>query len=240
MNFLIAPLLVSISSLGLVLWSVLAILQTQTQLQTRCREINLKAQHEVSVHLNKLLSLNSQAHKLRVRAAANQRRLQVVLASGNPFALGQAQLAQAKIHKQRKILAHQQQQLITESFLLRKRSHAHLEQELTRLIQQSQKKTPWLEQQWALRPSAVPALLVRPDQEGLAPLYSPIDDFSTRQGMASFWQVTIGAGGLGKKLLPTVTSFSGHCLVTIAKNKKVGKWKPQIQRAKPFLKWPSL
>ncbi|MFV8257508.1 hypothetical protein ACNQKP_06875 [Bdellovibrio bacteriovorus] len=225
------PILVS----GLLLVAaMMGFLQLDLAMKHTCRSEGLRTQDNVRPHLEKLLSLNPRALKLKAQWITAQVQLKAAYAAKNPPLIAAAKLRVAQVEAWRQTLDVQQKQLIQQSNLQLQRGHTTTRSHLFRASRESQSRLNFLTIKTRLHNEPIPRLAVRPDVPDIAPTYSPEPDFEVRQALAQRWQYRIALRPPLSNFLKADFGFEKACAVTLTKGPL--RWKTKITTAKYSLK----
>ncbi|AFY02898.1 hypothetical protein [Bdellovibrio bacteriovorus] len=230
---ILALLPILVSGLFLVA-AMMGFLQLDLAMKHTCRSEGLQGQEKVRPHLEKLLSLNSKAVKLKAQLISAQAKAKAAEAAGNIPVATAAELEVLRIEGLRLALDAQQKQLIQQSNLQLQRSHSSTRTRLYRAHRENQTRLNFLTIKTQIENEPIPRLAVRPDFPDTAPTYSPEPDFEVRQALAQRWQYRIALRPPLSNFLKADFGFEKACAVTLTKGPL--RWKTQITKGRYSLK----
>ncbi|MFV3408301.1 hypothetical protein ACNH6C_06825 [Bdellovibrio bacteriovorus] len=230
---ILALLPILVSGLFLVA-AMMGFLQLDLAMKHTCRSEGLQGQERVRPHLEKLLSLNPRALKLKAEWITAQVQLKAAYAAKNPPLIAAAKLRVAQVETWRQTLDAQQKQLIQQSNLQLQRSHSSTRTQLYRAHREYQTRLNFLTIKTQIENEPIPRLAVRPDFPDTAPTYSPEPDFEVRQALAQRWQYRIALRPPFSNFLKADFGFEKACAVTLTKGSL--RWKTQITKGRYSLK----
>ncbi|ASD62597.1 hypothetical protein [Bdellovibrio bacteriovorus] len=230
---ILALLPILVSGLFLVA-AMMGFLQLDLAMKHTCRSEGLQGQEKVRPHLEKLLSLNSEAIKLKVQWGKALTQRKMAYSAQNPYLITLAEARVLQVQTWRLALDAQQKQLIQQSNLQLQRSHSSTRTQLYRAHRENQTRLNFLTIKTQIENEPIPRLAVRPDFPDTAPTYSPEPDFEVRQALAQRWQYRIALRPPLSNFLKADFGFEKACAVTLTKGSL--RWKTQITKGRYSLK----
>lgn len=226
---LLACLPVLISGL-LLLSSVFGFMQSDLAMKYQCRVHGQQGQKQVAPHLEKLLSLNVTARRLKIEEVAAYAK--IAASAGNPPALAAAKARLIKIKNQKRLLDLKQKQLINQANMSLASSFLKTRKELTK-NQESLSNILFISNGFHISGTR-PTLAVRPDSSDIAPTYSPTPGFEEKQALAHEWQYTLAVRKPFSQFLEGRFQFRKACAVSLSEENAT--WVPKIIKGKFSLK----
>ncbi|WP_413568737.1 hypothetical protein ACLWBD_14660 [Bdellovibrio sp. HCB117] len=226
---LLACLPVLISGL-LLLSSVFGFMQNDLAMKYQCRVHGQQGQKLVAPSLEKLLSLNNTARRLKVEEVAAYAK--IAASAGNPPALAAAKARLVKIQNQKRQLDLKQKQLINQANMSLASSFAKTRRELAN-TQEGLSNILFVANGFHLS-GRRPTLAVRPDSSDIAPTYSPVAAFEEKQALAHEWQYTLAVRKPFSQFLEGRFHFKKACAVSLIEENSA--WIPKIIKGKFSLK----
>ncbi len=218
----------------LAAFSIISFLQLDLSIKHPCRMHGLMTQHKVSPLLERLLSLNPKATKLKTKLIATQLELEAALLAQNHPLAAKLALKIKSLETQRLILDHQQKNLIQKSNVLLIRGHALTSNQLHKTLLLNHKRTVLYTIKSIVLKTQSPSLAVRPDYADTAPTYSPTVQFEKDQSLAHSWQYEVTTAKPFDKFINGTFKFQKSCSVTLAKENF--RWVAKINRDKSWSK----
>lgn len=221
---LIAGMLLAFSLFGLV--------QNDLALKYQCRSEGLIGQKQVQPLLTGLLALNPLAEILKAAYLETVAELAAATAAANPVGIAKATAQLNQIMAKRQTLDKQQKQLINQSNLLLKTNHFKTAVLLYK--KGAQISNILMKVNLVSLNGKAPRLAVHPDSTDIAPTYSPVEDFETKQSLAHEWQYRASVRAPFSNFISGNFLFKKACAVTLTKEDS--RWIPKITKGKFSLK----
>lgn len=216
-----------------LVFTVLGIMQTDLKLKHLCRQEGRKYQEKVLPRLESLLKLNPRSQKLKAERVRLDRLIQAAITRGDMASVTLLNAKRAAVVARQIELDLRQKQLINQSNLDLRRGHLNTTNLLAREAAGSSVKT-FLNLRLRLSPLPAPRLAVRPDSADLAPTYSPVPEFESRQALAQEWHYDINVRWPLMQKSALSFNFSKACAVSL--RKEPFKWKVVLSKARFSLK----
>lgn len=197
-----------------------------------CRENLLSLQSRNSQALQRMLSLNPEALRLRAELLLVNQQLLAATIAGQPALIAALKSRKLAIRFQQRRLDQIQKNILQTTKrsheLLLKRAH-QIQRNLLR--QQTRDSSNWVNLGVILTPVSKAIIAIKPDDNRLAPTYSAYQNFEQKQSVSLSWKSTYQWRGAFEKLIPN-QKFIFQCRVSI----KEKKWHPFVQKDKLLAK----
>ena len=199
-----------------------------------CRSGQLAIQDKVGRDLEKLLNLNPKALKLRADQFLAERKLQIAVTSGNPYAIAAAEARLLYVQSRRQTLAARQRILIQSANAKFAMGTPQITQAiLSEWRTQMAPVRPWLAGSILLSTLKVPTLAVQPDFPDEAPAYQRVPQFEEVQSWAHNWQLQMEGTNWTKHFLRFRGRFQRSCSTSLYADKN--SWIGKLKQARSLL-----
>jgi hypothetical protein len=206
-------------------FAVMTIQFHKTTWVDQCRESLIKIQNKNAEYMTQLLSLNPRSQQLRFDVALTEQKILLAMSTGQLEALPLLKLRLKYLKSQQKSLDIYQKKIVRNAKRVAEKAILRASGELNKKI-----KSDYLRSQgWIImnsKPAPIPQAVfaLKPDDQNLAPSYSPYLNFERRQSLALSWQTKYKWPEIIR--LTSETTIHSQCRISI----KEGVWRAIIQK----------